>query len=83
MAAATSRGVGGCPSSRPLTTLANTELSTAVPTEPPTCCMVFTIADATPASSRATPCVAVAMAGATMLPNPTPMTSRAGSTSTA
>jgi hypothetical protein len=39
-------------------------LSSAVPIEPPTCWLVLTIAEATPASLRSTPSVAVLIAGA-------------------
>ena len=39
--------------------LAKMVLSSAVPTEPPTCWEVLTIAEATPASLRLTPSVAV------------------------
>jgi hypothetical protein len=37
-------------------------LSSATPTDPPTCCIVFTSAEATPASSGRTSPVAVAIA---------------------
>jgi hypothetical protein len=63
-----------------LTALAKIVLSSAVPTEPPTCCEVLTIAEATPASEPSTPSVAVLNAGAKMQPIPTPRTSNAGST---
>jgi len=55
-------------------------LSAEVPMDPPTCCIVLTMADATPESSRRTPAVAVLMAGAMIMPKPSPITSRAGST---
>ncbi len=58
-------------------------LRAEVPIDPPTCCMVLTRADATPESSRATPAVAVLMAGAKIMPKPRPMISRAGSTALA
>ena len=48
-------GVGALPSAYELTALAKIELSSAVPIEPPTCCIVFTIAEATPVSLGATP----------------------------
>ena len=57
---------------------ANRVLSSAVPTEPPICWAVLTVAEATPASAGATPLVAVAIDGAMISPNPAPMTSRPG-----
>ena len=48
-------GVAGLPFANELTAPAKMELSSAVPIEPPTCCIVFTIADATPASAGSTP----------------------------
>ena len=60
--------------------LAAIVLSSAVPTEPPTCCMVLTVADATPASSGSTPDTAPCMAGAIDAPSPTPMINSAGRT---
>ena len=58
-------------------------LSAAVPIEPPTCCMVLTSAEATPESRRATPAVAVLMAGEKIMPKPRPMTTNAGAMLTA
>ena len=55
-------------------------LSRAVPIEPPTCCEVFTIAEATPLSRAGTPRVAVAKDAATVSPNPTPIRTSDGST---
>ena len=60
--------------------LAKRVLNSEVPTEPPTCCDVLTIADATPASFLGTPNVAVPKAGAKMMPMPTPRISSDGST---
>lgn len=51
-----------------------------VPIEPPACCIVLTSAEATPESRRATPKVAVLMAGAKIMPKPRPRISSAGST---
>ena len=51
-----------------------------MPTEPPTCWLVLTIAEATPASPGPTPRVAVAIAGAIVSPSPTPISSSAGRT---
>ena len=64
-----------------MTALAKIELSSAVPIEPPTCCIVLTIAEATPVSARSTPNVAVWKAGGKMLPMPMPIRISAGSTS--
>src|SRR6195952_1780761 len=47
--------------------------SSAVPTDPPTCCMVFTDADATPASPGSTPRVAVLIDVDIAVPSPSPM----------
>ena len=55
-------------------------LSSAVPIEPPICCDVLTIADATPESWRGTPSVAVANDGATTRPKPRPIRISDGST---
>ena len=60
--------------------LAKIVLSRAVPTEPPTCWEVLTMAEAMPASWLLTPSVAVEKAGAKMQPIPTPVSSRPGST---
>jgi len=60
-----------------------TVLSAAVPIEPPTCCMVLTSAEATPESRRATPAVAVLMAGEKIMPKPRPRPTKAGTTPTA
>jgi hypothetical protein len=68
------------PLTQPATALLKSVLSTAVPIEPPTCWLVLTIADATPASEGSTPSVAVLIAGAKTRPRPTPITSSAGST---
>jgi hypothetical protein len=57
-----------------------TVLSAAVPIDPPTCCVVLTNAEATPESCRATPTVAVLMAGAKIMPKPRPRAISAGST---
>src|SRR6478672_2616875 len=57
--------------------------STAVPIAPPICWLVLTIAEPTPASSSGTPAVAVAMAGAKVIPTPRPSTIRGPSTSAA
>jgi hypothetical protein len=51
-----------------------------MPIEPPICCDVLTIADATPASRTGTPCVAVANDGATVRPKPIPIRISDGST---
>jgi len=53
-------------------------LSAAVPIDPPTCCIVLTSAEATPESWRATPVVAVLMAGAKIIPKPRPRASSVG-----
>ncbi len=50
------------------------EDSSAVPTEPPTCCIVFTVAEATPASCGSTPSVAVLIEVDIAVPMPRPMT---------
>ena len=55
-------------------------ISAAVPIDPPTCCIVLTSAEATPESRRATPKVAVLIAGAKIMPKPRPRASSAGST---
>ena len=60
-----------------------TVLRAAVPIEPPTCCMVLTSAEATPESCRATPAVAVLMAGEKIMPKPRPMATSGGTTFTA
>jgi len=60
--------------------LAATVDSSAVPTEPPTCCMVLTIADAAPAARGATPYVALLIAGAKIRPKPRPSTTSEGRT---
>ena len=52
---------------------APTELSSAVPIEPPICWEVLTIADATPASRGGMPWVAVANDGAIVSPKPMPI----------
>ena len=55
-------------------------LNSAVPIDPPTCCIVLTIAEATPASLGCTPNVAVAIAELNTSPMPAPMTRIPGST---
>ena len=55
-------------------------LSTAVPIEPPTCCIVLTSAAATPESCGCTPAVAVFIDGAITMPIAKPMRISAGST---
>jgi hypothetical protein len=60
--------------------LAKIVLSSAVPTEPPTCWEVLTIAEATPASDPSMPSVAVLNAGAKMQPIPRPTMSSEGRT---
>jgi hypothetical protein len=57
--------------------VAVSELTTAVPIDPPICCAVFTIADATPASWTSTPLVAAFCTGPKISPNPRPVTRRA------
>lgn len=54
--------------------------SSAVPMEPPTCWLVLTIAEATPASRTATPYVARFITVAKTMPRPRPRKSRLGST---
>src|SRR5262245_49784012 len=58
----------------------NTVESTAVPTAPPICWLVLTIAEPTPASFSGSAAVAVAMAGAKVNPTPRPSTIRGAST---
>ena len=65
---------------KPAAALAKIVLSSAVPTEPPTCWEVLTIAEAMPASVLLTPSVAVENAGAKMQPIPIPVSSSAGRT---
>ena len=67
---AVDRGLGGevggrCRARRRscVAALAASVLSSAVPIEPPICWLVLTIAEATPASRRSTPSVAVLIAG--------------------
>ncbi|CAM5226465.1 hypothetical protein SALBM217S_00767 [Streptomyces griseoloalbus] len=55
--------------------------SRAVPIAPPTCCEVFTIAEATPESRGSTPRVASDMAGMNAVPMPRPSSSMPGSSS--
>lgn len=55
-------------------------LNTATPMDPPTCCIVFTNADATPASEASTPIVAAFVAGAMTAPRARPIATRPGST---
>jgi len=61
------------PASWLVTADAASVLSSAVPIEPPICCIVFTIAEATPASLGSTPKVAVAIAALKTSPRPKPM----------
>jgi len=63
-----------------VTAVALSELNTAVPIDPPICWAVFTIADATPASPGETALVAAFCTGPKIIPNPRPVTSRAGRT---
>ncbi len=60
--------------------LAKIVLRSAVPTEPPTCCEVFTIAEAIPASLLRTPSVAVENAGAKIRPIARPLSISPGRT---
>ena len=55
-------------------------LSNAVPIEPPICWVVFTSADAAPASRGSTAAVALAIAGAKISPSPSPKTISPGRT---
>lgn len=48
--------------------------------DPPTCCPTLTMAEATPASARSTPAVAVLMDAEMVRPRPAPKTSVAGRT---
>ena len=57
--------------------------SSAVPSEPPTCWEVLTIAEATPASCGPTPVVARFIAGMNATPSPRPSSSCEGSTDAA
>jgi len=50
--------------------LAKIVLSSAVPIEPPICCPVLSVAEATPASCGGTPNVAVFIDGAMVKPRP-------------
>ena len=54
--------------------LAAIVLSSAVPIEPPSCCPVLMLAEATPASRGATPKVPVAATMPKMRPMPAPVT---------
>jgi hypothetical protein len=63
--------------------LAKMVLSREVPIEPPSCCPVLTVAEATPASRGATPKVPVLNTGANTRPKPTPMISSEGRTAVA
>ena len=54
--------------------------SSAVPTAPPVCCMVLTIAEATPASARSTRYVAVNTAEPITIPIARPNTISGGRT---
>lgn len=72
----------GClPSMKAVAALLARVLSRAVPMEPPTCWDVFTVAEATPASSSLTPAVAMFIAGAMMRPKPRPVRISCGMTS--
>ena len=55
-------------------------LITAVPIDPPTCCIVLTRAAATPESCGATPAVAVFIDGAITMPMAKPISISPGST---
>ncbi|KQN39194.1 hypothetical protein ASE87_15470 [Frigoribacterium sp. Leaf44] len=55
-------------------------LSSAVPIDPPTCWLVLTMAEATPAWPRSTPSVAVWIDAGMIEPMPKPSTIKAGST---
>jgi hypothetical protein len=79
---ATGGGVPAAGTKSP-TALAKTVESSATPSDPPTCCEVFTSADATPASPSATPYVAVGNDGAMIIPNPTPLAMIPGRTAPA
>ena len=59
--------------------LAAIVLNSEVPIEPPSCCPVFTLAEATPASAGATPNVPVLIDGAMTKPREDPSTSSGGS----
>ena len=52
---------------------AATVLSSAVPIDPPTCWLVLTVAEATPANERSTPSVAVCIDAGMIEPMPKPM----------
>ena len=54
--------------------------SSAVPSEPPICCEVLTIAEATPASCASIPVVARFIAGMNAVPSPRPSSSWEGMT---
>jgi hypothetical protein len=70
-----------CDAVKLLVALAATVLSSAVPIEPPICCIVLTLAEATLASAERTPRVAVFIPVDIAIPRPRPRTSRAGRTS--
>jgi hypothetical protein len=55
-------------------------LSRAVPSEPPTCCDVLTIAEATPLSRAGTSAVAVGKDAPRIIPKPAPIRISDGST---
>src|SRR5947207_6546095 len=79
-AAACVRGPGGwLPTYRASAEVKIVE-STAVPTAPPICWLVLTIAEPTPASSPDIPAVAVTIAGAKVIPTPNPSTMIGAST---
>lgn len=59
---------------------AATVLSSAVPMEPPTCCAVLVIAEATPASRASTPWAPRLKAGMNAVPMPAPTTISASAT---
>src|SRR3954452_15952002 len=82
-AALTTAGVAILPATKLLVAVLAIVLSSAVPTEPPTCWLVLTIADATPALRGSTPNVALAIAGAKIRPMPAAMMISDGSTTLA
>ena len=57
--------------------------SSAVPIEPPTCWLVLTVAEATPASWESTPRVPLLKVVGKIRPSPTPRASREGRMSAA
>jgi hypothetical protein len=55
-------------------------VSSAMPTEPPTCCVVFTVADAMPDCDGAAPAAAELFAEPNTTPSPSPAISSPGRT---